>query len=112
MTDMQRKILNLFATTPTFSDESRGACQAALDEIAAKNTEITTLRTALSEAGMLLNEIRARDGTAYHDQMYTNGMRTPYRQEEEFERLVELIRETLGGDILKAFWATHNNQPN
>jgi hypothetical protein len=68
-----------------------------------------TLTDLLAEAGSLLNAIRARDGTAYHNQRYTGGFQTEYMQEEQFNSLVERIREALGGDILKATWNIGKN---
>jgi hypothetical protein len=63
---------------------------------------ITALTDLLAEAGSLLNAIRARDGPAYHR---SQDWKTPYMPEEDFDSLVERIREGLGGDILTALWA-------
>jgi hypothetical protein len=98
----------------TFEDHVNYHVKAQLlakdDQLAAKDAEIKRLRSALSEVGMLLNEIRARDGTAYHDQRHTSGF-TSYRSEHDFNRLVNQAREALGGDILVAYWATHKPEP-
>jgi hypothetical protein len=59
----------------------------------------------LAEAGSLLNTIRARDGTAYHNARFTGGFQTEYMPGDEFDSLVERIRVAVGGDILRAVWA-------
>lgn len=73
--------------------------------------EIERLCDLLAEAGSLLNAIRARDGTAYHNARYNGGVMTEYMPEEAFGALVERIRLALGGDILKAVWDAHNRRP-
>lgn len=64
------------------------------------------LTDLLAEAGSLLNAIRARDGVPHHQR---GDYETPYMQEDEFDGLVERIREALGGDILKATWNIGKN---
>ena len=67
------------------------------------------LTDLLAEAGSILNAIRARDGTAYHNARYNGGFQTEYMREEDFDNLVERIREALGGDILRATWNIGKN---
>jgi hypothetical protein len=57
------------------------------------------MRSALIDAGTILNAIRARDGTACDF------------AEDYFNAVVERITELLGGDILRAQWSRDHSKP-
>lgn len=54
-------------------------------------------KTTVWQAWRLLNEIRARDGTAYQDTKYQM-YRQEYRTHDDFNQLVEDMRAILGED--------------